>query len=64
LKTKEDKRMKEKLWTVIGGIGMITLLAGASAMDSEVILLPVLMVVVGLGLCVAAARNLELDEKI
>ena len=29
----------------------------------EVILLPVLMVVVGLGLCVAAARNLELDEK-
>lgn len=55
--------MKEKLWTVIGGIGMITLLAGASAMDSEAILLPVLMVVVGLGLCVAAARNLELDEK-
>jgi uncharacterized membrane protein HdeD (DUF308 family) len=63
LRTKEEKRMKEKLWTVIGGIGMIILFAGASAMDSETMSLPVLMVFVGLGLSVAAARNLELDEK-
>ena len=55
--------MKEKLWTVIGGIGMIILFAGASAMDSETMSLPVLMVFVGLGLSVAAARNLELNEK-
>lgn len=54
--------MKEKIWTVIGGIGMIMLLAGASAMDSETVSLPVLMVVFGLGLLVASARNLELDE--
>ena len=54
--------MKEKIWTMIGGIGMISLLAGASEMDSEILLIPVAMVVTGLVLCVMSARKLEAGE--
>lgn len=46
-------------WTIMGGVGMILLLAGASAMDSECLVIPIVMVTVGLALCVLSARVLE-----
>lgn len=54
--------MKEKIWTILGGIGMITLLAGASAMDSENMAIPVVMVIIGLVLFTASARVLEPEK--
>ena len=54
--------MKEKIWTILGGIGMITLLAGASAMDSENMASPVVMVITGLVLFTASARVLEPEK--
>lgn len=46
-------------WTLIGGIGMILLLAGASAMDSECLAAPIIMILVGLALCALSARVME-----
>lgn len=54
--------MKEKIWTILGGIGMILLLAGASAMDSETMAAPVIMTLAGLTLCCISARKTEKDE--
>ena len=48
--------MKKKVWTVLGGIGFFLLLAGASAMDSESLIIPATMAIVGVLLCNISAR--------
>lgn len=54
--------MKEKVWTVIGGMGMTILLAGACAMDSECLTVPTVMILGGILLCRLSARILYRDE--
>lgn len=51
--------MREKIWTIIGGIGMTLLLAGGCAMDSESLILPALMVLTGAGMLCGSAKVLE-----
>lgn len=53
----------KKIWEVIGGIGMILLILGAAAMDSECMLLPVALAITGLVMCCASARVIGAEEK-
>lgn len=55
--------MKEKIWTMLGGLGIVLLFTGAAAMDSERILVTALMVAAGLTLCTLSARVLEPKKK-
>lgn len=50
--------MKKKVWTVLGGIGFLLMLAGASAMDSESMIIPATMAIGGVLLCNISARVL------
>ena len=55
--------MKERLLTIMGGLGIVMLFGGAAAMDSERILLQVIMIAAGLALCFLSARELETKRK-
>lgn len=55
--------MREKIWTMVGGLGIIMLFVGAASMDSERILIQVIMIAAGLALCVLSARVLETEKK-
>ena len=57
------KDMREKIWTMVGGLGIIMLFVGAASMDSERILIQVIMIAAGLALCVLSARVLETEKK-
>lgn len=48
--------MKKTVWTILGGIGFFLLLAGASAMDSESLVIPAFMAIAGVILCSLSAR--------
>lgn len=48
--------MKKTVWTIIGGIGFFLLLAGGSAMDSESLVIPATMALIGAILCNISAR--------
>lgn len=55
--------MREKIWTVIGGIGWILLLGAASAMDSEQMMIPICMAAVGIALCCISAKEIMVEEE-
>lgn len=50
---------REKLWTIIGGIGMMLFWFGACAADSENMVMPAMMIIAGLALCYGSAMKLE-----
>lgn len=54
--------MKEKIWTIIGGVGFFLILAGGCAMDSEGLAIPVTMVAAGLILALLSSRVILIEE--
>ena len=51
--------MKEKIWTIIGGIGTLLLWIGITGADSDLWIASVGMILAGLGMCYASAKILE-----
>ncbi|MBQ7925920.1 MAG: hypothetical protein IJ335_06450 [Lachnospiraceae bacterium] len=49
---------------LIGGTGLMMFFIGASAMDSDPVLVPAVMTIVGLALMAVSAREVEKDKKI
>lgn len=54
--------MKEKIWTIIGGVGFFMILAGGCALDSECMTMPVMMVAAGLILAFLSSRVILIEE--
>ena len=52
---------KERLWKIVEGTGFVMLMVGCCAMDSESLALPILMVLVGLSMLMAAGKRFEME---
>ena len=52
-------RVKEKLWEIVGGAGLVLLLIGVAGMDSEMWLIPAVLMIAGLAMCYTSAMALE-----
>ena len=50
--------MKEKTVAIMGGIGFMMMLLGVASMDSEQILIPAILTIVGVLMCCIAAHVL------
>lgn len=53
--------MKQKIWTIIGAIGIFLIFAGGAALDSKSMALPVIMVAAGLVLSYLSSRVITVE---
>lgn len=55
------KKIREHKADIVGGIGMVMWIVGAAAGESDNLMIPAVLVIVGLLMCLVASKEMKLD---